>query len=143
MMGARRLAGNTQGSAAVEFGLIAPVFLTMLLGVFQVGIWLQSYNAMRGAVTVASRKVAVEFQTDNELTNAQISNLGLAVATTSPYMLKPSRIEVNVDEPTSQTFAGARELTMTLTYQLPTFLDFAGVPGPSLTYSRAMFVAEE
>jgi Flp pilus assembly protein TadG len=143
MTPARPLAQNTEGSAAVEFGLIAPVFLMMLLGVFQVGIWLQSYNAMRSAVADTARQVAVEYQTANKLTNAQISNTGLAVATTSPYLLKEDRIEVNVDEPTTQTFAGARELNLTLTYQLPTFLDFAGIPGPSLTYSRAMFVTEE
>ena len=139
----RPLTRDTEGSAAIEFALIAPVFLMMLLGVFQVGIWLQSYNAMRGAVADTARQVAVEYQTANKLTNAQISNTGLAVATTSPYLLKESRIEVNVDEPTAQTFAGARELNLTLTYQLPTFLDFAGISGPSLTYSRAMFVTKE
>ncbi|TCJ39217.1 TadE/TadG family type IV pilus assembly protein [Parafrankia sp. BMG5.11] len=143
MISLRPLTRDTAGSAAIEFALIAPVFLMMLLGVFQVGIWLQSYNAMRGAVADTARQVAVEYQTANKLTNAQISNTGLAVATTSPYLLKESRIEVNVDEPTAQTFAGARELNLTLTYQLPTFLDFAGISGPSLTYSRAMFVTEE
>ena len=136
------LANDQAGSAAVEFGLIAPVFLTMLLGVFQVGLWMQSYNAMRNAITETARSVAVEYQTDNKLTDAQIANTGLAVATTSPYLLDPDAIQVDVDRPATQTFPGAREMTLTMTYQLPTFLDFAGISGPEISYSRSLFVVD-
>jgi Flp pilus assembly protein TadG len=138
-----RLKRDQRGAAAVEFGLIAPAFLLMLLGVFQVGIWLQGYNAMRNAVTQASRSVAVEYQTDNKLTDAQIANTGLAVATTSPFLLQADRLKVEVDDAATQTFTGAREKTITLTYQMPNFLDFAGVPGPTLSYSRSMFLVNE
>jgi Flp pilus assembly protein TadG len=136
------LARDSKGSAAIEFGIIAPVFLMMLLGVFQVGVWMQAYNAMRNAVAATARSVAVEYQTDNKLTDSQIANTGLAVATTNPYMLDANLIEVDVDTPASQPFPGARELTLTFTYQMPSFLDFAGITGPSISYSRAMFVSE-
>jgi Flp pilus assembly protein TadG len=139
----RTLTNNEAGSAAIEFGLIAPVFLTMLLGVFQVGVWMQSYNAMRNAVAQTARSVAVEYQTDNKLTDVQIENTGLAVATTSPYLLDANSIDVAVDNPTAQDFPGARELTLTMTYQLPTFLDFAGISGPEISYSRSLFVINE
>ena len=33
------LVGDREGSVAIEFGIIAPAFLMMLLGVFQVGVW--------------------------------------------------------------------------------------------------------
>jgi Flp pilus assembly protein TadG len=136
------LARNRDGAAAIEFGIIAPVFLMLLLGVFQVGVWMQAYNAMRNAVSATARRVAVEYQTDNKLTDSQIANTGLAVATTSPYMLDENLIEVDVDTPASQPFPGARELTLTLTYQMPSFLKFAGISGPSVSYSRSMFVSE-
>lgn len=139
----RILRSDRSGSAAIEFGLIAPAFLMMLLGVFQVGVWMQSYNAMRTAVAVTARKVAVEYQTSNKLTDGQIADTGLAVATTSPYLLDSDSLEINVDTPTAQTFPGAREMTLTFTYQMPTFLDFAGIAGPSISYSRSMFVVDE
>jgi len=136
----RRLVTRTEGAAAVEFGLIAPVFLLLLLGVFQVGSWLQAYNAMRNAVTKTARSVAVEYQTDNKLTNQQIADLGLAIGSTTPYLLKADDLQVEVTVPATQSFTTARELELTMTYQMPSFLDFAGISGPSVTYSRALFV---
>ena len=138
-----RLARDEQGSAAIEFGLVAPAFLVLLLGIFQMGVWMQAYNAMRNAVTETARSVAVEYQTDNRLTDTQIEATGLAVATTNPYLLDSGDIEVEVTNPTNQTFAGARELELTLNYQLPTFLDFAGIDGPEISYSRTIFVIDE
>ena len=136
------LVRDRTGSAAIEFGIIAPAFLMMLLGVFQVGVWMQAYNAMRNAVAATARNVAVEYQTDNKLTDSQIANTGLAVATTNPYMLDPDLIEVDVDAATTQPFPGARELTLTFTYQMPSFLGFAGISGPTVSYSRSMYVSE-
>lgn len=136
----RRLVTRTEGAAAVEFGLIAPVFLLLLLGVFQVGSWLQAYNAMRNAVTKTARSVAVEYQTDNKLTNQQIADLGLAIGSTTPYLLKADDLQVEVTVPATQSFTTARELELTMTYQMPSFLDFAGISGPSVSYSRALFV---
>lgn len=136
------LVKDREGSAAIEFGIIAPIFLIMLLGVFQVGVWMQAYNAMRNAVATTARRVAVEYQTDNRLTDPQIANTGLAVATTNPYMLDADLIVVEVEAPSSQPFPGARQLTLRLTYQMPSFLGFAGIMGPEVSYSRSLFLSE-
>jgi Flp pilus assembly protein TadG len=137
----RKLCGHSGGSAAIEFGLIAPAFLLMLLGVFQVGIWMQSYNAMRNSVAETSRNVAVQYQTNNQLTTAQIEDTGLAVATTSPYMLEAASTDVNAVEILPRKFATAREIELTVTYEMPTFLDFAGIEGPEISYARTMFLS--
>ncbi len=134
------LVRDSNGSVAVEFGLVAPAFLVMLLGVFQIGAWMQAYNAMRNAVTETARNVAVEYQTENRLSRAQIADTGFAVATSSPYLLDGDYTTIEVEQPVSQRILGARELKLTLTYQMPTFLSFAGIDGPTVTYSRALFV---
>jgi hypothetical protein len=93
-------------------------------------------------VAATARSVAVEYQTDNNLSDQQIEDTGLAVATTAPYLLDEDAIEVVVSDPASQPFPGARQLTLTMTYQLPTFLNFAGISGPEISYSRSMFVVD-
>lgn len=136
----RSLAEDQSGSITVEFALIAPAFLMMLLGVFQIGVWMQAYNAMRNAVTETGRNVAVEYQTGNKLSQDQIEDTGFAVATTNPYLLDPDKTTIEVEQPVNQRILGARELKLTLTYQMPTFLSFAGIDGPQIAYSRALFV---
>ena len=139
----RRVLADRRGAAAVEFGIIAPAFLLMLLGVFQVGIWVQSYNAMRDAAAQTARNVSVEYQTDNRLSNAQIEDFGLGIATTAPYLLdeESTVVEVDAGGPPPQTIAGTRKMTLTITYQMPSFLSFADIDGPEVTFSRAVFVA--
>ena len=133
---------DTRGAAAVEFGLVAPAFLLMLLGVFQVGIWMQSYNAMRNSLSETGRNLSVEFQTDNKLSDSQIQDYGFATATTAPYMLDHDNttVEVNKSGVPAQPIAGIRKLNLSITYQMPSFLSFAGIDGPQLTYTRAVFV---
>ena len=142
MIGQRSLTRDSSGSTAIEFGIIAPAFLMMLLGVFQIGIWMQSYNAMRSSVADIARDVSVEFQTDNRLTDSQITDFGLAVATTAPYMLdlNKTEVEINKNGTPAQTIPGTRKLILTITYEMPSFLGFAGISGPEVSYSRSLFL---
>jgi Flp pilus assembly protein TadG len=136
-----RLARDCRGCAAVEFGLLAPAFLVMFLGVLQVGIFMQAYNSLRNASADTARDVSVQYQTDNRLTNAQIAQVGVATATTAPYLLRSNRLAVTVELATTQRVPAARELTLEFRYQLPSFLGFAGIEGPELTYERPIFVS--
>lgn len=138
----RRLFADDRASVVVEFGLIAPAFLTMLLGVFQVGIWMQSYNAMRDSIAETARDISVEYQTDNKLTDSQIQDVALAVATTKPYMLDVDNTKVTVDKAgaPAQLIPGTRKMTLTIDYQTPSFLGVIGIDGPKLEYSRSLFV---
>ena len=56
----KRLAHDLQGSVAIEFALIGPVFLTMFLGVLQIGIGMQNYNALRGISADVARYAVVK-----------------------------------------------------------------------------------
>ena len=139
----RRLCADCRGATAVEFGIIAPTFLMLLLGVFQIGIWVQSYNAMRDAAQRTARDISVEFQTDNRLSNDPIEDFGLGIVTTAPYLLDAEKTVVKIDDGGAppQTIAGTRKMTLTITYQMPSFLSFAKIDGPEVTFSRALFVA--
>jgi len=136
------LRGDRSGSTAIEFGLIAPAFLAMLLGVFQVGIWMQSYNAMRNSIAETARNVSVQYQTGNKLTDSQIQDSGVAVASSSPYLLDIDETQVFVDKDgaPAQSILGARKMTLTIVYQPPSFLSVIGIDGPELNYTRPLFV---
>ncbi len=50
-----RLFRQRKGSATIEFGLVAPAIIVMIMGVLQVGIAVQNYNALRGVSSEVSR----------------------------------------------------------------------------------------
>jgi Flp pilus assembly protein TadG len=121
--------------------LLAPTFILMFIGVIQVGVGMQAYNSLRNVSADTARQVSVQYQTDNRLSNSQIAQVGVANATTAPYMLSPSRLTVTVDDAATQRIPNAKELTLRIRYTVPTFLEFAGIDGPQLDYSRPIFVS--
>ncbi|MBF0093131.1 MAG: pilus assembly protein [Alphaproteobacteria bacterium] len=56
----RRLAGNTEGSNAVEFALIAPVFLIALIGFVSLCLALFSMGSLQFAVEGGARCASVQ-----------------------------------------------------------------------------------
>jgi Flp pilus assembly protein TadG len=62
----RRRAGNARwlrdcgGNAAVEFALVLPLFLTLIIGVMELGQILLKQNALQRAVEVAARCATVD-----------------------------------------------------------------------------------
>jgi Flp pilus assembly protein TadG len=136
-----RIAGDRRGGAAIEFGLLAPVFLFIFMGVLQVGMAMQAYSSLRQVSSDAARTVSVQYQTDNRLTNSQIQQLSAAKATSMPYLLVADRLEVTVQDATVQQIPNAKEMTLTFRYQIPSFLDFAGVSMPEITFIRPIFVS--
>lgn len=134
------LARDRAGSAIVEFGMLGGLFIALLIGVFQIGVALQSYNAMRSVSADVARTVTVQYQTGNELTNSQIQNLAVSTATGAPYLLESQNLTATATDATVQRVAGAREITMQLQYQVPSFLTLFGFTSPALTFSRPIFV---
>ena len=94
----RRLTASERGASAVEFALLAPVFISLMLGVVEVGLYMQNYNAVRSLAGDAARFAAVEYQKNNVVTEealeANIKAMGLA----APYSLMDSQLTVTVTE---------------------------------------------
>lgn len=135
-----RLICDRRGGAAIEFALLAPAFLLMFIGVLQVGVGMQAHNSLRQVSSQTAREVSVQYQTANRLNNSQIAQVATANATSAPYILRSDRLTVTVETAGTQRVPSATELTLEFRYQVPTFLDFAGIDGPELTYTRPIFV---
>jgi len=65
MIGAHRLRRDTRGAALVEFALIAPVLLVLLLGMFEMGYNFYTQSQLQGAVQRAARAATVEASKGN------------------------------------------------------------------------------
>ncbi len=136
----RRLRRDPAGSVAVEFAMLGSMFIAMLLAVFQIGIALQAYNAIRSASADVARYAAVQYQTDNRLTNTQLRNFAMARATSNTYLLSANNLNVRVQDEADQRIVGARQIRLTLDYQVPTVLETFGLHSPMLSYTRPIFV---
>lgn len=134
-----RLARDTRGAVIIEFAILGPVLIGLMLGVLQVGISLQAYNSMRSVAAETARYAVVEYQKDNSPNNASIRTEAISIATASPYDLASS-VQVSITDATTQRFAGAKELTMTITYTPPSVLPMFDWVSPTLTHTRPIFV---
>ena len=136
----RQLLRNTSGSAAVEFALIGPAFLAMFMGVLQLGIGMQNYNALRSISADVARYAVVNYQTSNRLNIAQLQTYTYGIASAPPYGLTRTSLDASVTVAGTQRVTGANEYSIVLTYQVPTFLSIIGIDDIPLTYSRPIFV---
>lgn len=141
---ARRLSSallrNCSGAAIIEFALLAPVFLAMIFGVMQVGIYLQNYNAVQSVASDAARYVMIEYQKDNALTDEQIRAVLIGVATNSPYILNSDRINITVDRSGASRVDGAIEIDVSIAYTLSEFIPGVELPLTVVRYSRSVWV---
>jgi Flp pilus assembly protein TadG len=135
-----QLRASTDGSVIVEFALLAPLLIGMFMGVLQVGIGMQNYNALRGASADVARYAVINYQTNNRLTTSQLQDYANGVATQAPYGLTRSRFTVTIATATTQRVTGAVEYTMSMRYTVPTMLSLLGVSEIPLTYQRPIFV---
>jgi Flp pilus assembly protein TadG len=137
----RRLAADCGGSTMVEFALLAPAFIAMLLGVLQIGIGLQNYNALRGLSADVARYAMIQQARGNPQSNSQLQTYVTTAGTGAPYLLGSS-LDPHVTDAATPQIAGVKELTLTINYQIPTLFSAMGLQGPSITYTRPIFLTQ-
>ncbi len=138
----RNLLADTKGASVVEFALVAPAFMVMTFGVLHVGMMMQNYNAIRNLSADVARYAMVQHQTGNELSNSQLRTYAINHAQGAPYLLVGDRVNAVITTPTTQRVAGAEERQITVTYQMESFLEFAGIDAPFVTYTRPIFTVD-
>lgn len=136
----RRLFRNERGSAMIEFAILAPAILGGFLGVMQVGIGMQAYNAMRNVSADTSRYAIVEYQKENKIATTAIETYAENIAAQAPYALTWGTFDATVTQPTTQRVSGATEYQIVTTYQIPSVLGFLGINAIPISYTRPIFV---
>lgn len=136
----RSLVADGKGAAALEFALLAPAIIAMLLGVLQVGVAMQNYNALRNVSADVARYAMVQYATGNNLTNDQLRNYALSASVSTPYLLQAARLSATVSDAATQRVTGATEKTLTINYQIIGLFDAMGLRGPEIAYTRPLFL---
>ena len=137
-----RLTANERGASAVEFALLAPVFISLMLGVVEVGMYMQNYSAVRSLASDASRFAAVEYQKNNVITEDVLEANIKAIGVASPYALNDARLTVTVAEVSPARVNGAREFDLDISYALPDIIGGTTIDDFAVTYSRSLFVLD-
>lgn len=109
---------SDRGQTAVEFALIAPMLIALLLGIVQAGIAFHNYITITDAARAAARTAItarIQGLTGSDITNA---------ATAAAPDLDPSKLAVTVDPANPGSVAGGSTVTVTVAY--PYTIDILG-----------------
>jgi Flp pilus assembly protein TadG len=86
----RRLGRDQGGTAAIEFGVLAPVFFAMLLGIVDIGRYMWTLNTIQYAIDDGLRAGSVEQLNETEVEKRVkdallgLDTTGIAVEATMP-----------------------------------------------------------
>ena len=142
----RQLGTERSGSVIVEFGILAPAIITLLLGVVQIGMWMQTYNALRSVAAETGRSVAVCYQRRDFTNNCRNMNQNIGMATwarehaISSFLFDGSQLSTTVVDSGDQLITGVTEKTLTLNYTMDSFMGIVGIPDIPVSFSRPIFV---
>lgn len=107
----RRFGVARQGATIVEFALIAPIFLALLLAIFQVTIFLFAQQILQNAAVSAGRLILTGQVQNGNVTQTQFAN---DVCPMVSALFTCANVMINVQSYTS--FSAASTAAPTLTY---------------------------
>lgn len=135
----KRLLANRSGSTIIEFAILAPAIVTLFLGVLQVGMWMQSYNALRSLAADTGRYVAVKYQKGETISNIDMANWAKDWGR-DHYQFRYDDLVPDVSDAANQQIVGVTEKTLTLNYTYTSYLGVIGVSDANVTFARPIFV---
>lgn len=107
--------GTERGAVAVEFAILAPVLIMILMGIIEFG---RAYNAQVSLTNAAREGVRVMAISNNQAP-------ARAAARNAAVSLNPGLVDSNITF-TAATCAPNRQMTVTVTYSLSTLTGIAG-----------------
>ena len=135
----KRLRSDRSGSTIIEFAILAPAIATLFLGILQIGVWMQSYNALRAVAADAGRYTAVQYQKGTIMTNLDMATWAKDRAV-AHYLFKNDLLSSDVSDAANQQITGVTEKTLTLSYKYKSYLRVIGIKDPNVTFKRPIFV---
>ncbi|MEZ5689386.1 MAG: TadE/TadG family type IV pilus assembly protein [Caenibius sp.] len=135
----RNLIRDDNGSALIEFALLAPVFLMSLIGVMQVNLYMENYNAVRNVVNDTARYATVSYQTGNKVGNDAIEAQAGIIAKTAKYNLKEDKLTVTATAQSTR-IDGVKEVNLQVRYAPENFLPFVSQRLTTVQYERQLFL---
>lgn len=126
----RRLRRSEAGAAAVEFALLAPALILMIIGIAQLGILFMSNAGLRNALAEGARYATIYPRP----TDAQIQQR----ITDRRFGLKPAN--VTTYPIVHGTSNGANYADIKLSYSVPLNFIFFNLPPVTLTETRRAFI---
>ena len=126
----RRLRLNERAAAALEFAILAPALILMIVGIGQLGILFMANAGLRNAVAEGARFATIwPRPSDTDIINR---------VTSSEFGLVPE----NMTTPTVThgVSGGANYVDITMSYNVPLNFIFFTTPPVTLTETRRAFV---
>ncbi len=130
---------DNRGSALIEFAILAPALIGMMMGILYVGLQMMSYNSLRAISSDIARYTVVEYQKDHKITRQDIRNKALAIAENAPYGLDADDLSVGVTTPGTD-IPGTSKFTTTITYTPYNPVAFLGIDDPTMVETRSFYV---
>lgn len=124
---------DERGAAAVEFALVAPALIMLIVGIVQLGVLFMANAGLRNAVAEGARYATLYPRPTATQIRQRIGD--------SRFGLKPA----NMSTPTITygTSDGANYAEIRVTYTVPLDFIFFSVPAVTLTETRRAFIQPE
>ena len=135
----QRLRRDRRGSTIIEFAILAPAIVTLFLGILQVGMWMQSYNALRSIAAETGRYTAVQYQKANHISNIAMATWARDRAIDG-YLFDGDDISTDVSDAANQQIVGVTEKTLTVTATYTSIMSIIGIGDQTVTFARPIFV---
>ena len=150
-----RMSRDESGSVLIEFALLAPVIIMLLLGVVQVGLHIQNSNAVRNLASDGARYATVQSQLDRPTSTDTVETWIRSRGVGPKYNLSTNRLNICVTSsgataspgcPIAGTpsvtsrITGVREMQIQITYSAPDYIPFVAGEMLQLNYTRPVFL---
>lgn len=139
---ASRMPHDERGSVLVEFALLAPLFLGMLIGVVQIGLQIQNANAVRNLASDGARFAVVQYQLNRESQSDTLETWIRSRGVGKRYSLATDRLTIAVTSVSTSRITGTKEMQIQITYDAPEYLTMLSGNLLQLSYTRPVFLLQ-
>jgi Flp pilus assembly protein TadG len=138
----RKIGRDQEGAGAVEFAIAAPAGLAMMVGIVQLGMVMQAYNALRSIAGDAARYTVVQYQIGTQLTDQQIEGIVLSRATGNDYQLKQQNLTISATTIASPEIDKIKQVDVSIAYQVPSFMPFFKAKDFEMSVDKSIYLLD-